>query len=100
MANPSFVLHAADNVSLEDLPIRERELVTVLCKEPLNGLFSDSSVSSEHDVIIEIKKNGICGSDVHFYVHGGTGPVVVKEPMVLGGYTSLSLRLQSPTIDD
>ncbi len=36
------------------------------------------------DVRIGIKKVGICGSDVHYYLHGRIGDFVVKEPMVLG----------------
>ncbi len=36
------------------------------------------------DVRIHIKNVGICGSDVHYYLHGGIGPYIVKEPMVLG----------------
>jgi D-xylulose reductase len=37
-----------------------------------------------HDVRIAISTVGICGSDVHYYEHGGIGPFVVREPMVLG----------------
>lgn len=37
-----------------------------------------------HDVRIDIKTVGICGSDVHYYTHGAIGPFVVREPMVLG----------------
>lgn len=36
------------------------------------------------DVKISIDTVGICGSDVHYYVHGRIGSFVVKEPMVLG----------------
>lgn len=36
------------------------------------------------DVRIGVKNVGICGSDVHYYVHGAIGQYVVKEPMVLG----------------
>ena len=36
------------------------------------------------DVRIDLKRVGICGSDVHFYTHGHIGPFVVNEPMVLG----------------
>lgn len=36
------------------------------------------------DVIVQVKATGICGSDVHYYVHGSIGKFVVKEPMVLG----------------
>jgi D-xylulose reductase len=36
------------------------------------------------DVRIKVGRVGICGSDVHYYLHGNIGPFVVKEPMVLG----------------
>lgn len=38
----------------------------------------------EHDVRIQLKAVGICGSDLHFYTHGRIGPYVVNAPMVLG----------------
>ncbi len=37
-----------------------------------------------HDVRIKMHTVGICGSDVHYYQHGGIGPFVVRAPMVLG----------------
>ena len=36
------------------------------------------------DVKIKIHTVGICGSDVHYYLHGRIGGFVVNEPMVLG----------------
>lgn len=39
---------------------------------------------SDHEVRIRMKKVGICGSDVHFYVHGKIGSFEVKDPMILG----------------
>jgi D-xylulose reductase len=36
------------------------------------------------DVRVRIHTVGICGSDVHYYRHGGIGPFIVREPMVLG----------------
>lgn len=36
------------------------------------------------DVRIAIDTVGVCGSDVHYYIHGKIGPFVVKAPMVLG----------------
>jgi len=36
------------------------------------------------DVRIAVRAVGVCGSDVHYYTHGGVGPYVVREPMVLG----------------
>ena len=36
------------------------------------------------DVRIAIHTVGVCGSDVHYYTHGGIGPFIVRKPMVLG----------------
>jgi len=33
---------------------------------------------------VKVKAGGICGSDLHYYHHGGFGTVRIKEPMVLG----------------
>jgi L-idonate 5-dehydrogenase len=33
---------------------------------------------------IRIERGGICGSDLHYYLHGGFGAVRLREPMVLG----------------
>ncbi len=35
-------------------------------------------------VAIRIRAGGICGSDLHYYLHGGFGAVRLREPMVLG----------------
>lgn len=35
-------------------------------------------------VLIRMAAGGICGSDLHYYNHGGFGTVRLKEPMVLG----------------
>lgn len=35
-------------------------------------------------VRVRIRAGGICGSDLHYYLHGGFGTVRVKHPMVLG----------------
>ena len=37
-----------------------------------------------NDVRIKITNVGVCGSDVHYYLHGRIGGFVVNEPMVLG----------------
>lgn len=36
------------------------------------------------DVAVRIAAGGICGSDLHYYLHGGFGTVRLKQPMVLG----------------
>ena len=35
-------------------------------------------------VRIRVHNGGICGSDLHYYHHGGFGTVRVREPIVLG----------------
>lgn len=36
------------------------------------------------EVQIRLAAGGICGSDLHYYNHGGFGPIRLKEPMILG----------------
>lgn len=36
------------------------------------------------EVRVAIARGGICGSDLHYYSHGGFGTVRVREPMILG----------------
>src|SRR5438046_10685143 len=33
---------------------------------------------------VRVRTGGICGSDLHYYHHGGFGTVRIKEPMILG----------------
>ncbi|MGB0440163.1 MAG: L-idonate 5-dehydrogenase, partial [Paracoccaceae bacterium] len=35
-------------------------------------------------VRVALARGGICGSDLHYYAHGGFGTVRLREPMVLG----------------
>lgn len=35
-------------------------------------------------VLVKMAAGGICGSDLHYYNHGGFGPIQLKEPMILG----------------
>lgn len=36
------------------------------------------------EVRVRIAAGGVCGSDLHYYNHGGFGAVRLKEPMILG----------------
>jgi len=40
------------------------------------------------EVLIEVKANGICGSDIHFYEEGRLGPFVVEKPYIPGHESS------------
>jgi D-arabinose 1-dehydrogenase-like Zn-dependent alcohol dehydrogenase len=59
----AFLLHAAKDLRATDLP------------EPVTGL---------GEVVIAIRRAGICGSDMHDYSHGQIGSFVPKRPMVPG----------------
>ena len=36
------------------------------------------------EVLVRLKRVGVCGSDVHYFTHGRIGGFVVREPMILG----------------
>ena len=57
------VIHAPHDLRVEDMP--------------LDGC-------GPHDVVVRVRAGGICGSDLHYYHHGGFGTVRVQHPMVLG----------------
>lgn len=38
----------------------------------------------DHDIQVKIAFGGICGSDLHYYNHGGFGAIKILHPMILG----------------
>ena len=44
----------------------------------------DAEAPGPGQVAVALKAGGICGSDLHYYNHGGLGPIKLREPMVLG----------------
>ncbi|WP_239780524.1 alcohol dehydrogenase catalytic domain-containing protein [Pantoea sp. 9140] len=38
----------------------------------------------DEEVLIKVERGGICGSDIHYYLHGRAGMSVLKAPMILG----------------
>ncbi|WP_300063500.1 L-idonate 5-dehydrogenase [uncultured Roseobacter sp.] len=59
----SLVIHAPHDLRIEDRPE----------ETPGTG-----------EVQVAIAAGGICGSDLHYYQHGGFGTIRIKEPMILG----------------
>lgn len=59
----ALVIHAARDLRVEDVPT-----------DPLGAA----------QLRVRVRFGGICGSDLHYFQHGGFGTVRVKEPMVLG----------------
>lgn len=63
MTSRTCVLHGIHDLRLESYP------------EPDTG---------PGDVRVAVQAGGICGSDLHYYHHGGFGPVRVREPIAMG----------------
>jgi L-idonate 5-dehydrogenase len=59
----ALVIHAAGDLRVENLPTPELGV---------------------DQLRVRVRCGGICGSDLHYYQHGGFGTIRVKEPMVLG----------------
>lgn len=57
------VLYGKKDLRLEQVPVPERK---------------------EHEVLVQILANGLCGSDIHFFTEGKLGPFVVDEPYTPG----------------
>jgi L-idonate 5-dehydrogenase len=59
----ALVIHAPGDLRVEDIPTPDIEAAQMR---------------------VRVRCGGICGSDLHYYQHGGFGTVRIKEPMVLG----------------
>ncbi len=44
----------------------------------------DTPVVEAGQILVRVRKGGICGSDLHYFRHGGFGTVRIQQPMVLG----------------
>jgi len=45
---------------------------------------TDTGTPGPGQVLLRMAAGGICGSDLHYYNHGGFGTVRLREPMILG----------------
>ena len=57
------MIHAAHDLRLEDVP------------EPMYAA---------DEVLVQLGAGGICGSDLHYFHHGGVGDFRLRQPMTLG----------------
>ncbi len=73
----AIVAHAAKDVRIEDRPE----------EEPGAG-----------EVKLKLATGGVCGSDLHYYNHGGFGIVRLKEPMILGHEVSATVTALGPGV--
>ena len=49
-------------------------------------------------VEIAVEAGGICGSDLHYFNHGGFGTVRVREPMILGHEVAGTIKALGATV--
>ena len=50
------------------------------------------------EVLVRLERGGICGSDLHYYNHGGFGSVRLKEPMILGHEVAGRIEQVAPDV--
>ncbi|MDQ0030548.1 L-idonate 5-dehydrogenase [Arthrobacter bambusae] len=62
-SSPAVVAHAAGDLRIEDIAL---------------------VVPTPDQAVVEIAYGGICGSDLHYWLHGAAGESILKAPMVLG----------------
>ncbi len=74
----SVVIHAARDLRIEERPV----------DDPGPG-----------EVQVTLAMGGICGSDLHYYNHGGFGAIRLREPMVLGHEVSGHISKLGPGVD-
>src|SRR3954469_9607442 len=58
--------------------------VVIHAPKDLRGEEIPAASLGPHDVQVRIESGGICGSDLHYYHHGGFGTVRIQQPMALG----------------
>ena len=52
------------------------------------------------EVLLKIATVGTCGSDVHYYLEGGIGDAIVKDPITMGHEFSAWIAEFGPAVDD
>lgn len=60
---------------------------------------TDVQAPKAGEVLVRIATGGICGSDLHYYNHGGFGTIKVKEPMILGHEVSGYIEEIGPEVE-
>jgi L-idonate 5-dehydrogenase len=73
----AIVIHAARDLRIEDRP---------------------DEVPAAGQLRLRLATGGICGSDLHYYNHGGFGTVRLREPMILGHEVSAFVDAIGPGV--
>jgi len=59
----AVVAHAAGDLRIEEVPL---------------------AAPAADEAVVEVSYGGICGSDLHYWLHGAAGESILRAPMVLG----------------
>ena len=59
----------------------------------------DAGEPGPGEVRVRLAAGGVCGSDLHYYNHGGFGSIRLKEPMILGHEVSGHVAEVGPGVD-
>lgn len=73
----AIVIHAARDLRIEDRP---------------------AEAPGPSQLRLRLATGGVCGSDLHYYNHGGFGAVRLKEPMILGHEVSAFVEELGPGV--
>lgn len=74
----AIVIHGANDLRIED---------------------RDTPAPGPGEVKLRLATGGICGSDLHYYNHGGFGAVRLREPMILGHEVSAVVEALGAGVD-
>ncbi|MDE3081084.1 MAG: L-idonate 5-dehydrogenase [Paracoccaceae bacterium] len=74
----AIVIHAAKDLRIEDRP---------------------EETPGRGQMRLRLATGGVCGSDLHYYNHGGFGAVRLKEPMILGHEVSATVEAIGPGVE-
>jgi L-idonate 5-dehydrogenase len=63
VSGPAVVAHAAGDLRIEEVPL---------------------AAPAADQAVVEVAYGGICGSDLHYWLHGAAGESILRAPLVLG----------------
>jgi L-idonate 5-dehydrogenase len=63
VSGPAVVAHAKGDLRIDDVPL---------------------AAPAPDEAVVEVHYGGICGSDLHYWLHGAAGESILKAPLVLG----------------
>jgi len=77
-------LAGTDNTNGETGVRSDMQSVVLTEPEEFETVERERPVPEPDEVVVAIRRVGVCGSDLHYYLHGGIGDHVVEDPLVLG----------------